>query len=114
MSERKVRQRTDQKTIGQPIAQGEYHVGDSAEHPAGNKPLISKRSRRRHNFDAGELAVIDVGKGKDIEVHRSEYGHKQERDRSVGYEPPFDALPPATEGVKQRGHAFEEQYNNYS
>ena len=35
------------------------------------------------------------------EAYRSERGHQQKHDDSVGYEPPLDVLPSAVGGIKQ-------------
>ena len=106
-----IRRATNQKTIGQQIVEDEQEIGNNRECLGLHDKLVSKRSRRCCAI-AGELAVIDVGNGKNVEVHRGDEGDTRERDGGVGYKSPFDTLPSAMGGVKQRGHTLKEQYDD--
>ena len=80
----------------------------------GNHYLVSPWPRRQYTVDTGELAVIDVRNGKNVEVHPGLYGRSREHDRGIGYKPPLDTIPSAVVGVKQCGHTLEEQYDYHS
>ena len=108
-----IRRTTNQKTIGQQIVEDEQEIGNNRECLGLHDKLVSKRSRRRCAV-AGELAVIDVGHGKNVEVHRGDDGDNREHDGGERYEPPPNTLPSAIGGVKQRGHTLEEQYDDHS
>ena len=45
-NERGIGRGTDQKTIGQPIVQGERNTGNNGGYTGGSERLVSKRSRR--------------------------------------------------------------------
>lgn len=78
-----------------------------------NKPLVSKRSGGEHVPSTWECAIIDVSRGLVVEIHRGEYGHDREHGGGEGYESPFDRLPSAMDGAKQRRHTLEEQHDDY-
>ena len=99
-NERGIGRGTDQKTIGQPIVQGERNTGNNTEHTGGSEYLVCKRSRRRPALDTREIAVIDVGNGLRAEVRRGSHSHNQERDHGVRYESPLDTLPLVVDRVK--------------
>ena len=46
MSERSIGRGTDQKTIGQPIIQGERDTGNDSGYTGGGERFVSKRSRK--------------------------------------------------------------------
>ena len=60
------------------------------------------------------FAVIDKGFGLDVEVHRGVHGHKREHGHGVGYEPPFDTLSPAVDGVEEGCHTLEEEHDEHA
>ena len=111
-TKRTAKQRTNQKTIAEPIIQEDCDTGNDNKRLGGNERSISKRSRRHHARDTRVFTIIDVGDKINVELHRVSYGHKQEHNYSVGYKFPFDTLPPAIDGVEQRGHTFKEQHND--
>ena len=111
MSDRDIRRAANQKNIGQKIVEDKKEIGDYDERLGIHVQLVSEWSRSCCTT-AGELAVFDVGNGKNAEVHRGGDGDTRERDGGVGYESPFDTLPSAMEGVEQRGHTLKEQHDN--
>ena len=76
-----------------------------------NVHLISERSGGYDAIDTGELAVIDVGNGLEVELHPDEHGRKRENDPGVGYGPPVEASPFATGGVEQCSDTLEEHHD---
>ena len=105
MGERSAKRRTDQKTIGQPIVQGENGILNNSDR-VGDKfgPFVLKRCSK---YTWG-LAIVNVGSGLTVELHRGSYGQKREHCHGVGYDSPFDGVPPAVYGVKQSGYGLEE------
>ena len=105
MGERSAKRGTDQKTIGQPIVQGENDILNNSGRVGGNfGHLVFKR----HGKYTRGLAIVNVGIGLTAELHRSSYGQKRERCHGVRYDSPFDRSPPAIGGANQSGHALEE------
>ena len=100
MGERITKRGTDQKTIGQPIAQGENNTLSNIDYVWDDEQLVPIRSRKRPAFCTRELAIIDVGNRFNDELHRGSYGHEQEHCHGVGYESPSDGFPSAIGGVK--------------
>ena len=74
--------------------------------------MVPKRTRRWRVPDTGELAVINVGNGLNVEVHRGEHGRNRAHDHGVRYEPPLDSLSPAMDWVKQCSHALKKQHDD--
>ena len=108
MGERGTKQRTDQKTIGQPIGQGVNDILNNTVRFGDIGPLDFTHCSK---YTWGP-AIVNVGKRLNVELHHGSYGHKREHRHSVGYDPPFDRLPSAIDGVKQRGHTLEEHRND--
>ena len=104
MGERSTKQRTDQKTIGQQIVQGETDILNNSDRVWDIGSMILKRYSK---YTWG-LAIVDVGSGLNAELHRGSHGQKREHRHGVGYDSPFDSLPPAIGGVKERGYTLEE------
>ena len=113
MNGRGTKQRTDQKSIAQPIDYEEHEIRNDSKRLGGNEPSISKWSWRYHASGTRVFTVIDVGNRKDVEVHRGSYGCNREHGQGEGYEPPLDRLPSAIDGVKKRGHTFEGQRDDH-
>ena len=111
VNERSIKQTANQKTVGQQIVQEKHDIGGNSERLGFHDQLVSKRSGWYHAL-AWELAVINVGNGKNVEVHRGEHCNERERDCGVGYESPLDTTHSAMDGVEQRGHALEEQHDD--
>ena len=109
MSQRNAEQRTDQKSIGQPIVQCECNGGNNVDRLGGDEQLVSVRSRRHRVPDARELTVINVRNGFDVEEHCGLYSRQRKHGHGVRYYSPLDMLPSAMDRVKQRSHAFKEQ-----
>ena len=109
-SGRSIKQRTNQKTIRQPIVQVEHSVGDDAKIHIANFVLVFEwpGAENSGTFKFEVSAVIDKGFGLDMEVHRGVHGHKREHGHVVGYKPPFDTLPSAMDGVEEGCHTLEE------
>ena len=105
-----IKQITDQKAIGQPIAQSEHSIGNDTEHIVGNQQLVPRWSRGECGIGTRELTVINVASWKHAKAHCDEYSHNWEDDHSVRYESPFDTLPPAVDGIGECGQALKEQY----
>jgi len=105
-SERGVKQKTNQKTIRQPIVRVEHNVGNKAKNRSVNPGLVIEWPRDETVGDV--LAVIDEGSRLNMDVHRGVYGHKQEHGHSVEYKPPPDALLSLTV-VEECRHTSEEQ-----
>ena len=109
VSERGIKQRADQKSIGQPTAQEEGAISNDSERLVLCESPVSNWPGGCHVLDARELAIINEGNGLNIEGHCDLYSHKREHGRGVGYESPLDRLPSAVDRVEQRGHALEGQ-----
>ena len=110
-SDRSIRRTANQKNVGQKVVEDKQDIGNNGERLGIHDRLISERPRRCSAL-AGEFAVIYVGNEKNVEVHHSEDSDTRERDGGVGYEPPFDTLPSAMDGAKQRGHTLKEQHDD--
>jgi len=82
---------TRQKTSGRPTIQEEHGIwGDIGRLGINGHPM-SKRFGGRHATRSGKLeAVIDVGNGSNIEIHRGEHSRQRKHDRGVRYESPLD------------------------
>ena len=48
-----------------------------------------------------------------MEVQRGAHGHKREHGHSMEYEPPFDTLPSAMDGIEERCHTLKEQHDEH-
>ena len=101
--------RTNQKTIRQPVVQAEHNIRDKAESPFANGLLVIKWPGGKLHVCRVALAVIDKGIGLNVEGRRSVHRHKREHGDRVEYEPPLDALPSPIDGVEERCHTLEEQ-----
>jgi len=113
-SECGIRQRTNQKTIRQPIVQAEHNIRDKAESPFADVVLVIKRPGAvNFGYRLVVLTVIDKGIRLNVEVHCGVHGHKREHGHSVGYEPPLDALPSAMGGVEECCNTLEEQHDDH-
>ena len=112
VSGRNTKQRTDQKTIGQPIVQGKHGNRDNTDRLRVSKKQVSDRPGRQHASGIGELPIVDEAMGNNVEVHRGVYGHKRKDDCGVGYEPPLDGFPSAIDGIKQRCDALKKQHDD--
>ena len=99
MSEHIIRRIPNQKTISQQIVDDKKDIGNNGERLGLHDQLVSEWSRRCRAI-AGELAVVDVGNGKNVEVHRGDDGDNREHDGGERYEPPPNTLPSAMGGVK--------------
>ena len=113
MSEHIIRRIPNQKTISQQIVDDKKDIWNNGERLGLHDQLVSEWSRGCRAL-ARELAVIDVGNGKDVEVHRSGDGDNRKHDGGKGYDPPPDTLPSAIGGVIKRGHTLKEQYDDHS
>jgi len=107
-SRRGTKQRTNQKTIRQPIVQAEHNVGDKTERCCANAVLVIKWPG-----GANESPVVDEGFGSNVEIHCGVHGHKRKHGYCVGYEPPLNTLPSAMDGVEERRHTLEEQQDEH-
>lgn len=94
MGDRRVKQRTDQKTISQPIVQTERGSVHKADHREGDFYRVKI-------WSIGGVAVINVGNGEHVEIYRGVHGRQKEHDYCVGRESPLDTLASAMDGVKQ-------------
>ena len=110
-SEWNIKQRTNQKAIGQPIGQGERNTGYYINEVGSLSPLVSKWPWGHQALNTREFTAIDVGNGQKVEGRRGEHGHKRKHDDGVGYETPLDTIPSAIDGVEERGNALEEHCN---
>ena len=71
--ERRTKQRTNQKTIGQPIVQDENGILNNSDRVGdGFGPLVLKRCSKY----AWGFAIVDVGNRLTVELHRGSYGHE--------------------------------------
>jgi len=113
-SGRNIRQRTNQKTIRQPIVQAEHNIGDKAESPVANVVLVIKWPGAVNcGCQLVVFTVIDKGIRLNVEVHHGVHGHKREHGHGVEYEPPLDALPSAMGGVEERCHTLEKKHDEH-
>lgn len=81
--DRSIEQGTNQKGIGHPTVQEEHEIRNNSECAGVDGLLVSKRSRWCHTIDTRIFAVVDVGNGLKVELHRNEHGHDRKRGRDV-------------------------------
>lgn len=87
----------------------EHHNRNDADRLGVDEKLVSERSRRKHNVIPGEISIIDVRDGLDVEVDRGEYRHEREHGRGVGRETPPQAFACAVDGTEQGTHTLKVQ-----